>query len=116
MVDRVALMPKYRGQRLVRTIVERIIALLRLNRESTLVVLQPEPQQESGGPYPYGAVRDAALAKLREAHNATGFQQWRDSDVWWLQDGLTSGSRDETDLGDEASRTFPAQSTATDPN
>lgn len=87
-IDRVKLKKQYRGHRLVRTIIERLIDFLRLNRDSTLVVLQPEPQQEQGGPYPVSPVRDAALAKLRAAHDATGLQQWRDSDVWWLPGDL----------------------------
>lgn len=83
-VDRVGLHPEFRGRRRLRTIVERVIDLLRLDRESTVIVTQPEPQLEKGGPYPDGPLRDDALARLIAAHEATGFRRWRRSTVWWL--------------------------------
>jgi hypothetical protein len=64
--------------------VERMIDLLRLDRDSTVIVTQPEPQRKKGRPYPDGPVRDDTLAHLTAAHEATGFRRWRHSSVWWL--------------------------------
>jgi hypothetical protein len=83
-VDRVGLHPEFRGRRRLRTIVERMIDLLRLDRDSTVIVTQPEPQRKKGRPYPDGPVRDDTLAHLTAAHEATGFRRWRHSSVWWL--------------------------------
>ncbi|WP_051136683.1 hypothetical protein [Luteimicrobium xylanilyticum] len=83
LVDRMHLEPRWRHQRLSGRILADLIDLLRLGRDSTVLVLQPEPQKPSGGPYDDGAKRDAALHSLRRSYANSGLEAWRDGDVWW---------------------------------
>jgi len=49
LIDRMYLEPKWRGKRLSGVIITNLMALLRLDPGSTVVVLQPEPQNPEGG-------------------------------------------------------------------
>lgn len=84
LLQHIGLNQKYRGLRLTGEIVQDLMALLRLDRDETLVLFQPEPQRPEGGPYDNGPERDTAMSKLHAAYRASGFQPWRDTLVWWL--------------------------------
>ncbi len=75
--------PKWRGNRLSGVIIMDLLDLLRLPLDSTVVVLQPEPQKPTGGPYADGPERDEALARLTMAYQAGGLERWRTTAVWW---------------------------------
>jgi hypothetical protein len=83
LVDRMWLEPQWRHRRLTGRILADLVDLLRLDHNSTVVVLQPEPQREEGGPYEYGPARDAAMAALRQGYTNSGLEAWRGGDVWW---------------------------------
>lgn len=83
LIDRMSLDPQYRGNRLTATILDNTLDLFRLDAEETLIVLYPEPQRSTGGPYPDGAERDAVMVKLCAAYSDSGLEPWRDSGVWW---------------------------------
>lgn len=83
LIDRMHLDAKWRGHRLSGAIINDLMALLRLDNESTAVVLQPEPQRPKGGPMPYGPERDRAMARLEAAYEESGLQRWADTIVWW---------------------------------
>jgi hypothetical protein len=83
LIDRMYLEPKWRGKRLSGVIITNLMALLRLDPGSTVVVLQPEPQNPEGGPYDDGPERDEAMGHLHAAYRASGLEPWRDSLVWW---------------------------------
>lgn len=83
LIDRMWLDPKWRGRRLSGAIITDLMELLRLEPESTAVVLQPEPQDPDGGPYNDGVKRDEAMARLHAAYRASGLEPWDDSVVWW---------------------------------
>jgi hypothetical protein len=82
LIDRMHLDPQWRGNRLSGAIIADLLALLRLNPDSTVVVLQPEPQQPAGGPYDDGPERDAALSRLTAACRDSGLERWRNTVVW----------------------------------
>lgn len=84
LIDRMYLEPQWRGIRLSGAIITDLLALLRLDADSTVVVLQPEPQKPEGGPYDDGSERDHALARLMAAYRASGLQPWRQTAIWWL--------------------------------
>jgi hypothetical protein len=48
------------------------MSLLRLDHESTAIVLQPEPQTPEGGPVHDGPERDTAMARLQAAYRQSG--------------------------------------------
>lgn len=83
LIDRMHLEPEWRGHRLSGAVIDELLALLRLDPESTVVVLQPEPQRPAGGPYRRGAQRDGAMAKLTSAYRKSGLLPWREGPVWW---------------------------------
>lgn len=83
LIDRMHLDPQWRGNRLSGAIIDDLLALLRLEADSTVVVLQPEPQKPTGGPYDDGTERDEALARLTAAYRASGLEPWRQTVVWW---------------------------------
>lgn len=83
LIDRMWLEPKVRGRRLSGAIITDLLSLLRLDPESTVVVLQPEPQNPEGGPYDYGDMRDEAMIRLHAAYRDSGLEPWRGSLVWW---------------------------------
>jgi hypothetical protein len=62
LIDRMYLESEWRGKRLSGVIITNLMALLRLDPESTVVVLQPELQNPEGGPYDDGPERDEAMA------------------------------------------------------
>ena len=84
LIDRMHLAPRWRGNRLSGAIIADLMALLRLDADCTVVVLQPEPQESTGGPIDDGPERDKALARLTSAYRASGLEPWRQSVVWWL--------------------------------
>lgn len=84
LIDRMHLGSKWRGNRLSGAIIADLLALLRLDTDSTAVVLQPEPQKPDGGPYEDGPERDQALARLTAAYRASGLKPWRQTAIWWL--------------------------------
>ena len=71
----------YRGQSLAWGCVESVLQLL--DSRQALVVLQPEPQREEGGPYEGDALRDPALSRLRSAWAAYGFSPSDDGLTMW---------------------------------
>ena len=83
MVEMITLKRKSRGRRVAGEIIDQVIDLLVLDPLTTLVVLEPEPQQRAGGPMPKGAARTAALKRLRAAYETQGFTRWKRSTVWW---------------------------------
>lgn len=83
LIDRMYLAPQWRGNRLSGAIIGDLLALLRFEPKSTVVVLQPEPQKPTGGPYNYGAERDEALASLTAAYRISGLEPWRQTMIWW---------------------------------
>lgn len=83
MIELLLLEPQHRGRRQAGGIVDQALDLLQFDPATTLVVLVPEPQKESGGFMPEGPERDAALKRLRLAYEKQGFSQWRDTTVWW---------------------------------
>lgn len=84
LIDRMHIDPKWRGHRLSGAIIIDLMALFRLDRERTAVVLQPEPQRPEGGPFPYGSERNQAMARLEAAYEESGLERWKDTVVWWL--------------------------------
>lgn len=85
MIDRMNLAQKWRGNRLSNVIIHDLLALLRFDPDSTVVVLQPEPQQPNGGPYKSDSERASAMSKLQSAYRAAGLDPWQGTDVWWLE-------------------------------
>lgn len=84
LIDRMHLDPKWRGNRLSGAIIDDLLALLRFDPDSTVVVLQPEPQRPTGGLYDDGPERDQALARLTAAYRASGLEPWHQTAIWWL--------------------------------
>lgn len=83
LIDRIFVEERYRGNRLTKTIIADVMSLFRLPEESTLVVLQPEPQGPDGGYMPDGVDRDGAMRKLCDAYRESGLESWSGSSVWW---------------------------------
>jgi hypothetical protein len=83
LIDRMHLEPQRRGNRLSGAIIDDLLALLRFDPESTVVVLQPEPQKPTGGPFDDGPERDEALARLTAAYRSSGLEPWRRTEIWW---------------------------------
>lgn len=83
LIDRMYLDPKWRGNRLSGAIIDDLLKLLRFESDSTVVVLQPEPQRPTGGPYDDGTERNGALARLTAACRASGLEPWRQTVIWW---------------------------------
>lgn len=83
LIDRLHLDERWRGHRLSGRIIDDILALLRLDPESTVVVLKPEPQKPTGGPYGDGSDRDAAMGRLCAAYRESGLEDWGEYGVWW---------------------------------
>lgn len=83
-IELVQINKDWRGHRLSGVIIEKLVSLMRLAPQETIVVLTPEPQMADGGPMEFGPARDAAIAKLRAAYEESGFQRWAESGVWWL--------------------------------
>ncbi|UFN45185.1 hypothetical protein [Nocardioides okcheonensis] len=83
LIDRMHLHPEWRGRRMSGLIISRVLDLLRLTPGETAVVLHPEPQQPTGGPYVDGPERDDAMSRLHAAYRASGLTPWRDGPVWW---------------------------------
>lgn len=84
LLDRIFIKPEYRGNRLTGPIVTNILHLLRLDHETTLILMFPEPQRPEGGPMPEGPEREAALDRLLKAYRTSGFEPWATSGVWWM--------------------------------
>ncbi|WP_193107017.1 hypothetical protein [Brachybacterium sp. FME24] len=82
LIDRMTLAVDHRGHQLTGTLVNKLVELLQLEPEETLVVLQPEPQTDNG-PYPDGPAKDRAMARLQNSYRVAGFEPWGSSDVWW---------------------------------
>ncbi len=84
LIDRMYLEPKWRGNRLSGAIIDDLLGLLRFDPDSTVVVLQPEPQRPSGGPFDDGPERNQALSRLTAAYRASGLEPWCQTAIWWL--------------------------------
>lgn len=84
MIDRMRLEDAWRGRRLTGIMTANLMDLLQLEPGTTVVVLQPEPQKPGVGPMDYGSERDAAMARLQGAYRKSGFEPWREGDVWWM--------------------------------
>jgi hypothetical protein len=83
LVDLIRIKPMWRGSRICGHIISQLLQVLRLDPESALVVLEPEPQFENGGRMRKGPRRTAALAHLRETYVDAGFLKWHRGPVWW---------------------------------
>ena len=83
LLDRARLLPEWRGQKLLGSILDELLDLLHFSPDHTIVVTQPEPQKPEGGPYEHGPVRDAAMARLCAANRVAGFHPWKQGPVWW---------------------------------
>jgi hypothetical protein len=83
MIEMLQLEPEFRGPCLTKGIIDELVEMLALEPTTTLLVLQPEPQKDEGGPLPDGPERDAALARLRRAYEGQGFVRLGDTPVWW---------------------------------
>jgi hypothetical protein len=84
LIDRIHLDPAYRGNRLTSAIIDKLLDLLRLDPESTVTLLYPEPQLPDGGPMPEGRERETAKTRLCIAYREGGLEPWEDTGVWWL--------------------------------
>lgn len=85
LIDRMYLEPKWQGHRLSNSIINDLLELLRFDPDSTVVVLQPEPQRSEGGPYRESRERKRAMSKLQSAYRESGLVPWKETDVWWLE-------------------------------
>lgn len=83
LLDRVWIAPEFRQRGLLGELIDRLIRELRLHIDDCFVVTEPEPQQESGGPYPDGPQRDKAMNGLLRSLSNAGFAAWKDSVVFW---------------------------------
>jgi hypothetical protein len=83
LVDLIRIKPQWRGSRICGHIISQLLEVLRLHPETTLVVLEPEPQFEDGARMRRGPQRTAALAHLRETYVNAGFGKWHRGPVWW---------------------------------
>lgn len=83
-IEKLRLAEQWQGNRLTGVIVDHLTDLFRFDSATTLVLLQPEPLLPNDEPMPDGPERDAALARLRAGYEASGFERWQDSLVWWM--------------------------------
>jgi hypothetical protein len=83
LIDRMWIEPEFRGRGLLGDLVDRLIVGLRLHIDGCVVVTEPEPQQQSGGPYPDGPTRDRAMAGLCGSLRSAGFTPWTDGRAYW---------------------------------
>jgi hypothetical protein len=80
-IDNLWLEPSWQGNRLCRRIIEELIDLLLLTPESTLVLTYlVEPSKPT---LSLGARHDTQHT-LRNACARAGFEQWRQSNTWWM--------------------------------
>lgn len=78
LVDRISIDASYRGQGMLRYMVDVLVSSLGFHRAGCLLVTQPEPQKPGGGPYADGPKRSRALSGLRRSLKAAGFKAWDD--------------------------------------
>lgn len=83
LLNRLHLRPEYRGHRLLGQITDSLLEILPLEPDETLVTTWPEPEDPNGGFSDQWPGHDEALTRMRAAHEAVGFQRWRDTPVWW---------------------------------
>jgi GNAT superfamily N-acetyltransferase len=83
LLDRVWIERPWRGTGLLGQMLERLLELLRLDVSGCVVVTEPEPQRDGGGPYPGGPIRDAAMEGLVRSLSAAGFERYREERAMW---------------------------------
>lgn len=84
LINRMHLDEAWRGHRLSGIIIDRLLEVLQLDPQASVVVLQPEPLGEgSGSPFSKGPERDEALQRLQSAYRMAGLEPWEGGDVWW---------------------------------
>jgi hypothetical protein len=74
--------PQWRGNRLSRRIFGELIDLLLLTPESTLVVTYLEPQSNPASTKL--CAHHETPHTLQDAYRQAGFEQWRQSNAWWM--------------------------------
>ena len=82
MVSLMTMEQSWRGHRLAGGIIHDVMDMLRLDPDSTAVVLIPEPMTPMG-PIEPGPERDAAMGRLKAGYRKEGFEPWQDLKVWW---------------------------------
>lgn len=84
LVDRVALNREWRGHGLSTAIIDKLLTVLQLDPDWTLVLLKPEPLDPDGsGPLQPGHERDTAMVKLRALLYAADYRPWKRGLAWW---------------------------------
>ena len=74
MIDRLELVPEWRGNLLGRRIVEQLIDLMLLAPETTLVLAHVAP-----------GIGPDASPSLHRAYGSYGLEQWQGGGVWWAR-------------------------------
>lgn len=84
LIDRITLNKEWRGHKIMRHLVERVVGVLQCDPSLTIAVVYPEPLALDGsGRLEDGPDRDAGMTKLLAACRAGGFRPWDDGTVWW---------------------------------
>lgn len=83
LLDRIWIRPRYRGKNVLGPMIDRLTGMLRLEINGCVIVAEPEPQKEGGGPYPDGPARDRALNGLVHSLRTAGLEQWREDRAMW---------------------------------
>jgi hypothetical protein len=76
--------PPWRGNRLSRRIFGELIDLLLLTPENTLVVTYLDPQSNPANTQALSAQHETPHT-LHDAYRQAGFEQWRQSNAWWMR-------------------------------
>lgn len=89
LLDHIEIDSRYRGNRLLRRLLNDLCVTLRLDETATLVAAIVEPLEAATGRLDTGPTRDQALVRLQRAYAHAGFKPWQPpeeavpSDVWW---------------------------------
>lgn len=83
LLDRIWIDPRFRGKKLLGPMIDRLIGMLRLEINGCVIVAEPEPQKEGGGPYPDGPLRDRAMGGLVRSLQTAGLKHWKEERAMW---------------------------------
>lgn len=83
LLDRLWIDRPWRGKGLLRPMLDRLVDLLRLDVNGCVIVTEPEPQREGGGPYPDGTLRDTAMNGLVRSLEAAGLECYGQERAMW---------------------------------
>lgn len=84
LVDRVVLDQPWRGRGISPAILARVLSVLQLDPQRTLILFKPEPLAADGcSPLEPGHGRDTATVKLRAVAHAADYRPWKRGLVWW---------------------------------